>query len=83
MLATSNELRSIVAESPAAKLELVVEQQVPRRLAVLHRQGSESLMFIMKLHHAPEIDGTEDIDVVHDEGFLPAESGRLESPAKK
>src|ERR1700681_3387312 len=29
----------------------------------------------MKLHHAPEINVAEDIDIVHDEGFLPARIG--------
>ena len=40
-----NELGLIAARPPAAKLKLIVEQQVSGGLAVLHRQGRERLIF--------------------------------------
>src|ERR1700693_658871 len=57
----------IAARSPPAKLKLLVEEQVSRRLPFLHRQGGESLMFNMKLHHASEINRAVDIDIVQNE----------------
>src|SRR5271157_4056944 len=59
----------IAPGTPAAKLKLLVEEQVSSRLAVLHGQGGESLLLLVKLHHAPEIDGADDIDIVQKEWF--------------
>src|SRR5208337_4681271 len=52
---------------PAAKLELLVEDEVSRSLPVLHRQRGERLLFSMKFHHAAEIDRADDIDIVQNE----------------
>src|SRR5580693_1012442 len=57
----------IAARSPPAKLKLLVEEQVSRRFPFLHRQGGERLIFSMKLHHAPEINRADDIDIVQNE----------------
>src|SRR5208282_30365 len=69
-LETANYLGRIVADSPAAKLKLAVEQQMARGLAILHSQRGKGLMIIMKLHHAAQINRAENIDVVHEEGFF-------------
>ena len=50
----------------AAELALLVEEQIARGLAVLHGQRGQCVVFRVKPHHAPEIDGAEDIDVVHE-----------------
>ena len=36
----------------------------------MHRKGREGGVFNMKPHHAGEIDGADDIDIVHDERLL-------------
>ena len=64
----SNQLSFPIApRSPAAKLKLLVEEQVAGRLAILHRQRGESLILGVKLHHAPQIDRADDIDIVQNE----------------
>src|SRR5229473_221506 len=55
---------SFLTASPAAKLKLLVEEQVSGGLPVLHRQRGESLIFSVKLHHTPEINGGDDVDIV-------------------
>src|SRR6266566_8182189 len=56
--------------APAAKLKLLVEQQVARSLAILYGQCGESLTFCMKLHHAAEINRADDIHIMQNEGLL-------------
>src|SRR6267142_5828386 len=36
---------------PSAKLKMLVEEQLPRTLAVLHRKGRERVIFDVVLHH--------------------------------
>ena len=54
---------------------MLVEEQIARSLAVLNCQGGEGAVFRVKPHHAPEIDGADDIDVVQDERLLQARIG--------
>ena len=54
---------------PAAKPKLLVEEQVSGRLSGLHCQCGQSLMFIVRFHHATEINGAEDIDIVQNKGL--------------
>ena len=56
--------------SPAAELKLLVEEQVSRGQPVLHRKCREGFLLDMKLHHAPEVDGADDINVMHEERLL-------------
>ena len=66
-------LRSLIAAgSPPAELKALVEEQVSRSLPVLHRQGCERLILSMKLHHAPEINRADDIDIVQNERLFRA-----------
>ena len=58
---------AVTAGAAAAELALLVEEQVARGLAVLHGQRGERIVFRVKPHHAREIDGAENIDVVHEE----------------
>ena len=62
--------RAILAGAAAAELVLLVEEQIARCLAVLHGQRGQGVAFRVKLHHAPEIDGADDIDVVHDKWLI-------------
>src|SRR5271157_2164964 len=48
---------------------------MPRTLTVLNRQGGQRTLFRVEPHHAPEIDGAEDIDVVQNKGFLQTPAG--------
>src|ERR1039457_4147545 len=45
----------IASCSTSAEFLLLVEQQVSRRLAILHGQRRQSLILLMKLHHAAKI----------------------------
>jgi len=77
----ANELGCAVgAGAAAAKLELVVEEEVARGFAVLDGESGESVMLFMKLQHAREIDGADDIDVVQDEGLVEAADIFKEEP---
>ena len=67
----------VASGPPAAKLELLVEEQVSGGLPVLHRQRGESPLFSVKLHHAPKIDRADHIDIVQNE-WLFRMSGILE-----
>src|SRR6266581_5513326 len=75
--------------APAAKLKLLVEQQVARSLAILYGQCGESLTFCMKLHHVAEINRADDIHIMQNERLLkPAgileekPGGLLQAPAR-
>ena len=67
----ANHFRHFTPGSPAAELNLV-EEQVSGSLAVLRRQCGEGLLGGMKLHHAPEVDGADDIDIVQNERLFNA-----------
>ena len=54
----------------AAKLKMLVEEQVTGGRAVLYRQCCERLIFNMELHHAPEINGADHVDIVQKERFI-------------
>jgi len=60
----------ITPGSAAAKLKLLVEEQISRGLAVLHRQRGESAVFSMNLRHAPEVNRADDIDIVQNKRFV-------------
>ena len=49
---------------------MLVEEQIARSLPVLNGQRGEGIVFDVKLHHAPKIDGADHIDVVQDERVL-------------
>src|ERR1035441_2371478 len=68
-------LLAIKPSSTAAELAMLVEEQMPRGRAVLHRQGGEGVMFRVKPDHAPKIDGADDIDVMQNEGLLQPPAG--------
>src|ERR1700691_3997049 len=49
LLTTSNQLRnSVASRPPSGKLHVLVEQQIPRSLPLLHRQGSQGLMLVVE-----------------------------------
>src|SRR3984893_11277056 len=83
-LGRPNQLRWLIAAgSPATELAPLVEQKIAGSLALLYGEGSEGLSFKVKLHHAPEIDRAEDIDIMQNERrFLPGMPTRiLEKPS--
>ena len=47
-----------------------VEEQMARSFAVLHGQSGKGVVFGVKMHHAVEIDGAEDIDVVKEKWLV-------------
>ena len=56
--------------STTAKLSMLVEEQIPRRLTILNCQCGEGIVVNVKANHVPQIDCADDIDVVQDERFL-------------
>ena len=55
---------------PATELQPFVEEQVPRSLSVFHGEGGEGLILRMKLRHPLQIEGTDDVNIVHNERFF-------------
>src|SRR5438045_5871481 len=70
LLRLPHHFRLPIANAAAAKLKALVEEQVTRGRAVLYRQCCERLIFNMELHHAPEINGADDVDIVQKERFV-------------
>src|SRR6185295_5209824 len=71
LLRKTNKFRLLIrAGSPAAKLIVLIEEQVSGSLPFFHRQRGECLILRMKFHHAPEINRAENIDVVQNEGLI-------------
>ena len=46
---------------------MFVEEQIARSNPLLNRQGCQGVVFRVQAHHAAQIDGAEDIDVMQDE----------------
>ena len=63
------------AGAAAAEHSLLVEEQVARRLAVLHHERGQSALRGVELGHAPQVDVADDVDVVQDERLV--FSGRI------
>src|SRR5579864_1956426 len=70
LLRRADHLGRIGAGLPSAKLAAFVEQEVAGGLALLHGQGSERLVFVMKRQHTREVDRADDVDIVEQERFL-------------
>src|SRR5712692_1620538 len=88
LLGRSNKF-SFLTMSPAAKLKLLVEEQVSSRLPVLHRQCGESLILSVKLHHALEINRGDNVNIVQNKrlaktpGIVEEKIGRLPQAAAR
>src|SRR5262249_6336845 len=61
----------VAFQSPAAKVKLIVEKQVPRTFALLHGQCRQRSLFDVELHHAVQVNRTEDIHIVQEERLIP------------
>ena len=80
---------AIGSDFPPAQLKLLVKQQVASRGTLLHGERRERTICGVKLRHAPEVDGADDIDVMQDERLfrrsrIPQEkiSRLFEAPAR-
>jgi len=60
----------VAPDAAAAQLKVFVEEQVARRLAVLHGKGGKRLVLRVRFGHAPEFDGADDIDVVQQDRLV-------------
>jgi hypothetical protein len=61
---------AIAADETATELEVVVEEERTGGFAGLDSQGGEGMIFSVELKHTPQIDVTDDVDVVEEEGLV-------------
>ncbi len=66
-----NDLCFFSGDRTPAKQKLVVEQQLSRCVASLHRKRCQRLAFVMGVDHPFEVDRAEDVDVVQEKRLVP------------